>query len=84
MYTKNEIFEKISAIIAENLEINDQSIQPDHMLSLYIKDSINFIKVVVGIETIFDVEFTDKDLETDNFTDVESLVLHVMSKLGLS
>jgi len=84
MYTKNEIFEKISEIIAENLEIDVQDIQSDHKLSMYIKDSINFIKVVVGIETIFDVEFTDKDLETDNFTDVESLVLHVMSKLELS
>jgi len=51
------------------------------MLSVYIKDSINFIKVVVGIETVFDVEFTDKDLETDNFTNVESLVLHVLTKL---
>jgi len=81
MYTKNEIFEQVKKIIAENLEIDGQDIQLEHMLSMYIKDSINFIKVVVGIETVFDVEFTDKDLETDNFTDVESLVSHVLSKL---
>ncbi|GFI55739.1 acyl carrier protein [Clostridiales bacterium] len=81
MYTKNDVFEQVKKIIAENLEIDGQDIQLDHMLSVYIKDSINFIKVVVGIETVFDVEFTDKDLETDNFTNVESLVLHVLTKL---
>lgn len=83
MYTKYDVFEQVKKIIAENLEIDGQNIQLNHKLSMYIKDSISFIKVVVGIETVFDVEFTDKDLETDNFTDVESLVSHVLSKLKL-
>ncbi len=80
MYTSESIFEQFKGIFAENLELSVE-IKIENSLSDYIKDSINFIKIIVAIETLFDIEFTDDDLETDNFTDVKSLVDHVLSKL---
>lgn len=44
-------------------------------------NSVNFIKFVVDIETEFDIEFDDNDLNFNNFKNIACLVDYVEARL---
>lgn len=73
------ILEKMQSIIVENLEI-DETIHLKDDLTKYFKDSIQFIKVIVGIETLFNIEFTDEEISIDYFVTVEDIVMNIDKK----
>ena len=55
----------IEKIIAENLNINVDSIKDDsHFVNDLGADSLNIVEVVMGIEQEFDIEIPDDDAET--------------------
>ena len=55
----------IEKIIAENLNINVDSIKDDsHFVNDLGADSLNIVEVVMGIEQEFDIEIPDEDAET--------------------
>jgi len=76
---KNEILKDLNEIFKEN--INDSiDIQLDESLSQYIADSVSFIKIIVAVEVLYDIEFTDSELDVDNFTTVQSMVDFIYDK----
>tara|TARA_A100001011_G_scaffold377568_1_gene441381 strand:+ start:1462 stop:1680 length:219 start_codon:yes stop_codon:yes gene_type:complete len=55
----------IEKIIAENLNIDIESIKDDsHFVNDLGADSLNIVEVVMGIEQEFDIEIPDDDAET--------------------
>ena len=55
----------IEKIIAENLNIDIESIKDDsHFVNDLGADSLNIVEVVMGIEQEFDIEIPDNDAET--------------------
>ncbi|MFZ5351515.1 MAG: acyl carrier protein [Bacillota bacterium] len=75
-----EILEKLNEIAKENINLN-KDLEIDENLSAYINNSIDFIKIVVAIETEYNIEFTDEELETDNFQTVRNLIDFIINKL---
>jgi len=75
-----EILSKLTEICKENINL-DKELVMEESLSAYINNSIDFIKVVVAVETEYNIEFTDDDLETDNFETVKNLVEFIQNKL---
>lgn len=75
-----EILVELTKICKENLEIKDDLII-DESLATYINNSIDFIKVVVAIETEYNIEFSDEELEADNFETVLDLIEFIQNKL---
>ncbi|QUI21837.1 acyl carrier protein [Vallitalea pronyensis] len=71
---------KLTEICKENLGINDTLIM-EKSLASYINNSIDFIKIVVAVETEYNIEFTDDELETDNFETVKDLIEFIQNKL---
>ncbi|MCX8131452.1 MAG: acyl carrier protein [Clostridia bacterium] len=78
------IAKKVKQIIAENLEMKE-SIQ---IMNLDLKlidigvNSITFIKIIVAIETEFDFEFSDEDLDYNKFPNIDALVSYVKNKIS--
>jgi acyl carrier protein len=68
---------KIRSILAENLEINPDYINDDADLVDMGINSITFIKTVITIETEFDIEFDEENLDIENFRNLKSLIEHV-------
>jgi len=54
----------VEKIIAENLNINVDSVKDDsHFVNDLGADSLNIVEVVMGIEEEFDIEIPDDDAE---------------------
>ncbi len=52
----------------------------DDLLDLGL-DSVNAIRLIVGIESEFGFEFYDEDLTTDNVSDIQKIISYVKSRL---
>ena len=77
---KNTILNDLKGIFKENI-CENIDIQLEESLSKYITDSVNFIKVVVAIEILYDIEFTDSELDADNFNTIQNLVDFIYNKV---
>lgn len=77
------IEEKIKEILAENLEnkIPAEQINADNDLKDLGINSISFIKIIVGLETEFDIEFDDEDLDASKFATIKDLIEYVGNKV---
>lgn len=75
---------KITQIIIDNIDMQ----KPLHDIDIDLKladigvNSITFIGIVVAIETEFDFEFGDEDLNHNKFPNLESLVSYVQNKVS--
>lgn len=72
--------EDLKKIFQDNLDKPINTIKLTDSLSTYINNSIDFIKVIVAIESKYDVEYSDQELELDNFSDIQSLVDSIIQK----
>lgn len=63
--------------------INDESVVLgyDSAVSDFF-DSITFMKMVVALESEFDIEFDDEILLIENFPTVDSIISYVESKIS--
>lgn len=68
-----DIFNELQEIFEQNLTM-ENTLKLDSPITDYIQSSIDFIKIIVGIETKFDVEFGDDDLQIDRFKVVSDIV----------
>lgn len=72
-------FEKIKAIIAEQLNVNEDMIQIEtHLMKDLEADSLDAVEIIMAIEDEFDIEIPDEDAE--KFQTVSDLVNYVESK----
>lgn len=78
------IEQKIRQIVKVNFGITEPLL--DFEMDLKLVDigvsSITFIKTIVAIETEFDFEFDDEDLDYNKFPNIGSLVTYVQNKVS--
>ena len=70
-----ELQEKICAIVSENIELSTDQFDVD--LSELGMDSLIFIRIVVALEEVFDIEIPDEKLlmnEMNTFNKIISVV----------
>ncbi|MBQ5591812.1 MAG: acyl carrier protein [Clostridia bacterium] len=71
-----EIFEKLQAIIADQLELDAQTITYDsHILDDLGADSLDVVDLIMSVEDEFGVEVPDEALE--NIRTVEDMVKYI-------
>ena len=64
---KNEIFDKVSAIVADHFDIDRAKITDDLNLKTYLDaDSIDFVEFVLEVEDTFGAEIEDSEAEKLN------------------
>lgn len=78
-----DIRAQLAQIIADNLEGEEtleQLKENDDLTQLEI-NSILFIKIIIGIENQFNIEFDDEALDYSKFVSMENLIYYVQEKL---
>ena len=77
------IYQKIREIINEDIDFSVplQDFGTDLRLADIGVNSITFIKIVVAIETEFNIEFADEDLDFNKFPNIDFLVTYVKDKI---
>lgn len=71
-----EIFEKLQAIIADQLELDEDTITYDsHILDDLGTDSLDVVDLIMSVEDEFGVEVPDEALE--NIRTVEDMVKYI-------
>ena len=74
------IYEKIKKIIADNLEIDEDSVTMDSVVTDDLgADSLDVVDLVMSIEEEFDLEFPDEEVE--NIKTVGDIVKYIESKV---
>lgn len=70
------VFEKIKAILAEQLDIDENSITPDSLLVEDLgADSLDAIDIVMSVEDEFNIEVPDEIIEKmESVSDITSFV----------
>jgi acyl carrier protein len=73
---KEEIIEKTIAILADEFEVDEDVIQPDAVLKDTLGlDSLDYVDLVVTIETSFGVKLVEADFATvSTFQDFYNLI----------
>lgn len=81
MSSKNEIFEKTRAIIAEKLNLEEETITPESsILEDLGADSLDIVDLVMALEEEFDIQVPDEDME--NLTTVGDVVNYIARRLS--
>lgn len=75
---------KVREILKENIKtsVSFDEIGTEHSLSEIGVNSIDFIKVIVAIETEFDFEFNDEDLDFSMYDNIQKIVSYIENKLN--
>lgn len=69
------VFEKIRSIIADQFELDEDTITPDSTMDDLGIDSIDAVELVMSIEDEFDLEIPDEEM--DNFKTVGDVVHYI-------
>ena len=77
---ENKIREIISENISTNFDFKNIPIEQD--LTDVGFNSIDFIKVAIGIEVAFEFEWDDDDLDFDDFNNIGKIVDFVSKKIS--
>ena len=64
MTTLSDIYQKTKQLLEENADTNSEIDTKLHFSS-YIRDSIQFIKIVICLEDEYDLEFDNQDLQLE-------------------
>lgn len=74
------VFEKVRAIIAAQLELNEDSITIESLIEDLGADSIDLVDIVVRLEEEFDDEIPEEDIE--NLKAVGDIVKYIEDKMA--
>ena len=80
--TDNDIQNRLVKLIKDNTKVTDESINSlvdDNSLSSLGINSIEFVKIAVAIETEFDIEFQDNDLDASKFQTIDDIIGYIKS-----
>lgn len=80
--TKQDIYNSIADSIAEQFNLNLESIKPElNFLKDIDADSIDFVELVLDLEDHFDIEISDEDAET--LITLQNTVDYIAAKKGV-
>lgn len=81
--TKQDIYNTISASIAEQFNLSAEKITPAlNFLNDIDADSIDFVELVLDLEDHFDIEIPDEDAE--KLVTIASTVDYIANKKGIT
>ena len=82
--TKNEVEIKVKEIMIEDNEVlNDiEEIDGESTFDSLGLNSIMFIKKIVAIESEFDFELEDEELNMEKFNTINELISYIINKKG--
>lgn len=75
-----EIKKDMQDIFKQNLGIDEFDI--DAPITEYIKNSIDFIKVIVDVEAKYSIEFVDDDLHLERFSTIGDFIVSIEEKIS--
>jgi acyl carrier protein len=80
--TFEEAKEKVVCIVKEyaNVSDTDPELTIDDDFTDFAINSVDFIKIIVGIETAFDFEFYDDDLQMGRFNNMRDLIDYIVQR----
>lgn len=67
-----EFYELARKLLAEQLDVEPESIEMDTTFESLEADSIDIVEMIMALEDVYDVEFPEEDLE--NFPTFGSLI----------
>jgi len=79
----NKVFEKVKEILRSQLpDGSSAEISLDDNLTDLGINSLLFVKIAVALETEFDIEFKDEDLDIKRFKTIGDIVCYVEDKVS--
>lgn len=78
--TKQDTFDKVTAIIADKLSIDKKSITPQATLHDLGADSLDIVEIIMKVEEQFGIEINDE--EAEKLKNVQDVVDYVHSLRG--
>lgn len=81
---KNEIESKIKKILTENLEIeiSEEDIVGDDLISELGINSVDAISIFISIEDVFGITIDDEDLSADLISSLNKISQYIISKMS--
>ncbi len=74
-FDRQDTFNKMAAVIADELKIDAQSIKPDSTFKDLGADSLDMVQIIMRLEEQFGIEIKDEDAETlEKFDDAVTYV----------
>ncbi len=80
MTTLSDIYQKTKQLLEENADTNSDIDTKLHFSS-YIRDSIQFIKIVICLEDEYDLEFDNQDLQLEKYKSIDDFIQMVYQKI---
>ncbi len=80
MTTLSDIYKKTKQLLEENADTNSEIDTKLHFSS-YIRDSIQFIKIVICLEDEYDLEFDNQDLQLEKYKSIDDFIQMVYQKI---
>lgn len=77
-----EATERIIRVIKGIIGENDKELNGDTKVESIGVSSIDYVKILIMLETEFDIEFDDDDLVLDERTCIFDLAMKVCAKIG--
>ncbi len=74
------IKENVNRIFKENCPFLKSDFDEDNLIDLGI-NSLIFVKIVVNLESFFDFEFDDNDLNYERFQNVEAIYKYIKERV---
>ena len=72
--------DKIKAIIAEQLGVDESEVEPEtHLMKDLEADSLDAVEIIMAIEDEFDIEVPDEDAE--KFQTVNDIISYVEARI---
>ena len=80
---RNYIKTTVIDLINENANTSRLQINESYQINQCIEDSIEFVKILIKIEEIFDIEFVPEELKLDKINTVSELIDLIERKLTI-
>ncbi len=78
----NEIVALLNEELEEDLLKDITNIDQDDELIEYGLDSLNLVKVILAIEERYNIEFSEEELEFENFSTLKKIINIIEKKRG--
>lgn len=77
-----DIREKTILLLKKYADTDIQDIDTNLYFDSYINDSIKFIKIVIGLEDEYNIEFDNTDLQLEKYKTIDEFIEMVCQKIN--
>ena len=69
--------EKLYKVVSECIQLNVEDIIEEKKFSEYV-DSLSFIRILIEVEEMFDLNIPEEDLSFDKFSNIKDLYKYIV------